>query len=171
MLAGLPVRPSAPQHWADLGCGEGTFTRALARLLPSGSTVHAWDLDAGALRALPPTEHGVTILPAVKDLTTAALPAPLDGVLLANALHFVSDAPAVLRRIHDVLWPGALLCIAEYDGAVAVPRWVPFPVDVRRLEDLLARTGFDMPHGLAHRASRYGRGDLYTAYARKPDRA
>jgi len=29
--------------WADLGCGDGTFTRALATLLPPGGVIHAMD--------------------------------------------------------------------------------------------------------------------------------
>lgn len=37
----------APVRWADLGCGSGTFTLALAGLLPSGSTIDAIDLRPG----------------------------------------------------------------------------------------------------------------------------
>lgn len=33
------------QLWADLGCGSGTFTRALASLLPVGSKVLAVDKE------------------------------------------------------------------------------------------------------------------------------
>jgi ubiquinone/menaquinone biosynthesis C-methylase UbiE len=31
--------------WADLGCGDGTFTLALAAILPRGSIIHAMDRD------------------------------------------------------------------------------------------------------------------------------
>lgn len=35
-----------PQIWADLGCGDGTFTHALAHLLPNGSHIYAIDAQA-----------------------------------------------------------------------------------------------------------------------------
>ena len=39
------VRASVPESWADLGCGNGTFTRALIDLLPQGSHVTAVDRE------------------------------------------------------------------------------------------------------------------------------
>lgn len=36
--------------WADLGCGSGTFTLALAELLSAGSHIHAIDHVAHQLR-------------------------------------------------------------------------------------------------------------------------
>ena len=38
--AAQPRWPGA-ETWADLGCGDGTFTKALAMTLPARSLVHA----------------------------------------------------------------------------------------------------------------------------------
>jgi ubiquinone/menaquinone biosynthesis C-methylase UbiE len=43
------LRAAPPTHWADLGCGSGTFTLALATLLPPGSTIEAIDLRPGVI--------------------------------------------------------------------------------------------------------------------------
>jgi precorrin-6B methylase 2 len=41
------------QRWCDLGCGAGTFTLALATLLPPGSVIHAIDKDEHRYRRFP----------------------------------------------------------------------------------------------------------------------
>ena len=41
MLANADVDALGPTIWADLGCGDGTFTVALADGLASGSLIHA----------------------------------------------------------------------------------------------------------------------------------
>src|SRR5689334_15358015 len=83
------------RFWADLGCGDGVFTRALATRLAPGSTIHAIDRDRSALKQLPPEYQGVTVVPHAGDFTTAPLPFPqLDGVLMANSLHYVQRPAA-----------------------------------------------------------------------------
>jgi ubiquinone/menaquinone biosynthesis C-methylase UbiE len=89
--------------WADLGAGSGVFTRALASLLGPAGTVYAVDRDAAALDELTQTggpaewrDHSAVVGDFAEPLE---LP-PLDGVLVANALHYVpyGDQPGVLRR-------------------------------------------------------------------------
>ena len=124
--------------WADLGAGAGTFTCALAGLLKPEGTVYAVDKSEQAvrtLRRLGAAEGGATIRPLQGDFTgPLELPA-LDGILMANALHFTEDQARVLRQIVDYLRPGGRLLLVEYDHTRA-NRWVPFPVpwarDVRR---------------------------------------
>jgi len=53
LLADSGVDALEPTTWADLGCGDGTFTLALGDLLSSDSTIHAVDRDASALRRIP----------------------------------------------------------------------------------------------------------------------
>src|SRR5262245_4324341 len=89
-----------PQTWADLGAGDGAFTIALASLLSSGSVIHAIDADRGALKKIPSRRAGSEINAHVGDFTTFPWPFDLvDGVLMANALHYVADQPAFLRRV------------------------------------------------------------------------
>ena len=41
------------QTWCDLGCGTGTFTLALATLLPPGSVIYAIDEDENRCHGFP----------------------------------------------------------------------------------------------------------------------
>jgi trans-aconitate methyltransferase len=77
--------------WVDLGCGEGTFTLALAERLAAESTIHAIDRDQRALTKIPTHHRRVRILTHRGDFTAQPWPfADLDGVLMANSLHYVS---------------------------------------------------------------------------------
>src|SRR5215212_4141255 len=81
--------------WADLGAGTGNFSWALAALIGPQATIYAIDRDAKAIRQLhqriAQNHPGATIIPQQADFAhTLALP-PLDGVLMANALHFIRD--------------------------------------------------------------------------------
>jgi SAM-dependent methyltransferase len=163
-----------PGVWADLGAGTGTFTRALAELLGAGSTVYAVDDDVKAVRALrevATSSSGNAHVVAVKSDFTRPLELPglvggraqLDGILLANALHFVRDAEQVLSRLVEHLHPGGRVVIVEYDRR-AVSRWVPFPIDASRWPQLARSAGLTESRITATRPSAYS-GMLYTAVA------
>ena len=162
--------PHGTGTWADLGAGDGTFTRALIEQLGPGSRIFAVDRDRGALAAL---EHWAaasreSVVTVVADFTgTFELPGVpelgLDGVLLANALHFVEDAGRVLERIAVRLRPRGRLVIVEYDRRGA-NRWVPYPIDATRLSELVLSAGFTAPSITARKPSAFG-GDLYVAAA------
>lgn len=157
--------PAGRGTWADLGAGEGTFTRALAESLGPGSRIVAVDRDAGALkrlaRAAPAWPAGVTTING--DFTRPLdLPA-LDGLLLANALHYVRDAGAVLARLAGHVRRGGRVVIVEYDRRRANP-WVPHPIPIATLPDVCAVAGLAAPRITAKRASAFG-GDLYVAVA------
>src|SRR5688572_27034876 len=93
--------------WADLGAGEGAFTLALAELLDAGSTIHAIDRDAGALEVLSSRyarlERRLGRAPRLKthvaDFTKDPGLTDLDGVVMANSLHFMKDKGPVLAQV------------------------------------------------------------------------
>jgi trans-aconitate methyltransferase len=92
-----------PQSWCDLGSGSGTFTTALAQLLAPGSTIHAVDLDQRALEETSDRYDGVEIRKIVGDLRSPSLRLPsVDGILMANALHFIREQHLFLRRLLSV---------------------------------------------------------------------
>ncbi len=157
MLGHAPIHHTRPNHWLELGCGTGTFTRALAELLSPGSTITAVDSDEDALRAVPATHNGVRITALNADVQDP-LPGPMDGVLLANVLHFVEGKEALLARIAQVA-PSVLL--VEYDTARPLIPWVPFPLPRKTAVPLFARAGFEDAIFLSERPSRYGNGPLY----------
>ncbi|MGH9204055.1 MAG: hypothetical protein ACRD2A_22745, partial [Vicinamibacterales bacterium] len=70
LLGGRRIGGDAAATWADLGCGDGTFTLALATLLSPGSVIHAMDRNASALRRIPRTHAGVSIVTHVGDFTS-----------------------------------------------------------------------------------------------------
>ena len=92
--------------------------------------------------------------------------AKLDGMLLANALHFVRDAEAVLARLAQRLRPGGRIVLVEYDRRAA-SRWVPYPIPASKLSELAASAGFSAPIFTATRPSAFG-GDLYVATIDRP---
>ena len=158
--------------WADLGAGSGTFTRALTEILGRGSTVYAVDRDASAVAALGAVEasEGVKVIPVQGDFTQPlSLPglgdALLDGILLANALHFAEDAGAVLATLVRRLRVGGALVVVEYDRRAA-SRWVPYPIGMSRWPELAAEVGLSRPTITDSRPSEYG-GILYVASARR----
>jgi SAM-dependent methyltransferase len=153
---------------ADLGAGTGTFTIALARLVGPTGAVYAVEREpsaAEALRAMArendPERARMVVLTA--DFTERLELPSLDGVLLANALHFVDgDVQAeVLHGIAGRLGPGGAVVIVEYDNRPA-SRWVPFPVSMTRLTDLARLARLGAPEQIGRRRSMFG-GSMYAA--------
>lgn len=156
--------------WVDLGAGNGTFTQALGQLLGPGSRIYAVDRDRKAVAALKRIvpESGVDVVPVLADLTTAFSlpgepPGGWDGMLLANALHFVPDADGVLATLVRRVRVGGRVVVIEYDRRAA-SRWVPYPMAPDRLAVLATRAGLSTPVITAKRASSFG-GELYVAAA------
>ena len=164
LIAHPSLSHGRPRAWADLGCGRGTFTLALAALLPDGSTIHAVDADPAALAALPRTRHRVTIVPHVGDFTAATWPRDgLDGVLMANALHYVANQDAFLETLVVAMEEPRLLLI-EYDTDKSNP-WVPFPLSRQTVARRLANAGLPSVIDLGRRPSVFRRAELYAILA------
>ena len=165
MLDGSGVEALGPTVWADLGCGDGTFTAALAHLLASGSIIHAMDVDGAALRSLPSAYKDVRITIHRGDFTRRPWPFDgLDGILMANSLHFVEHQAAFIRDCASHMKPPRHFLIVEYDTSEA-SRWVPYPVSQARLTTLLERAGYPAIRVLQSRPSIYRRARLYAVTA------
>jgi ubiquinone/menaquinone biosynthesis C-methylase UbiE len=156
--------------WADLGAGEGAFTLALADLLGPGTHITAVDRDAGSLRRLG-DEMGRRFPASGLDIVVADFTRPvglsgLDGVLMANSLHFVRDKVPVLESVREMLRPGGSLIIVEY-GADRGNPWVPHPFSYSRWERLAAEAGFEGTRLLRTIPSRF-LGTLYSSITHRP---
>lgn len=170
LRAALPEGPShGPTVWADLGCGSGAFTLILADLLGSRATIHAVDRDAMALRRLASFAgaHAATIPVLEADFTDPLDLPPLDGVLMANALHYLPrrGQQALLRRLRGMLRTGGVLVVVEYDVARGNP-WVPHPTPADRWPALALGAGFDEVRVVATVPSRYW-GRVYAGRCRR----
>jgi SAM-dependent methyltransferase len=157
--------------WADLGAGAGTFSRALASLLGPDGVVYAVDRDASALRDLERAARGgsagaAPIRTIVGDFTDSIALPPLDGTLLANALHYVPyDRQAdVLRRIATLLGEGGAIVVIEYDRRGANP-WVPYPITLDAFGALARDAHLGEPVVIGTRPSRFS-GTIYSAVVR-----
>ena len=167
IAAAIPRRAGT---WADIGAGEGTFTRALAQLLGPEGRIYAVDRDGRAVAALErwAVQEGVRVIPLTADFTQPLdLPGleagELDGMLLANTLHFVADAAAVLARLVARVRPGGSIVVVEYDGRSA-SRWVPYPIPPARLPVLAAAASLTPFTVTGTKASAFG-GTIYVAVA------
>lgn len=149
--------------WADLGAGSGAFTLALAELLGPDGEVIAVDRDRGALRELSraPRPCAATVRTLAADFTKPLDLPPLEGIVMANSLHFVRDKAPVLKLIHDMLKPRGRLLLVEYDADDGNP-WVPHPMTFERWRALAAANGFSGTRRLASVPSRFLR-RIYSA--------
>ena len=167
--AGVTALPGAAplRRWLELGAGEGAFTLALADLLGSAAEITAIDRDAAALRRL--AVELAARFPAARLTTVTAdfgrPPAlagpPYDGLLAANALHFVRDPAAVLARLVPLLRPAARVVVVEYDVDRGNP-WVPHPFSYRTWRRIAADAGLVGTREIGRVPSRF-LGAIYAA--------
>jgi SAM-dependent methyltransferase len=144
--------------WADLGSGEGAFTLALADLLGPGGAIHSVDRDGGALEIqlerLAERFPGVAVTPIVADFTRAIDLPPLDGIVMANSLHFVRDKGPVLELVRGYLRPGGRFVLVEY-AADRGNQWVPYPLSFATWSVVAGAAGFRQTRLLASVPSRF----------------
>jgi SAM-dependent methyltransferase len=151
-----------PQLWLDLGCGTGLFTVALAGNLPAGSKIIAIDKDEKALRKLPPSVNDVVIQTMLADFVYDALDVKeLDGILIANSLHYVRDKEILLEKLISSMKTNGVFLIVEYDRN-AGNRWVPYPLPIDGAKALFKSMGYRF-HVLNKRPSVYGGHYMYAA--------
>jgi ubiquinone/menaquinone biosynthesis C-methylase UbiE len=156
--------------WADLGSGEGAFTLALADLLGPGAHITAVDRDASALQELA-IQMGkrfskVAVETKVADFTRPLRLSGLDGIVMANSLHFVRDKGPVLEAVRSMLRPGGKLVIVEYGTDRGNP-WVPHPFTFERWTQMAAQAGFEKTRLLQTIPSRH-LGSMYSAISTNP---
>jgi ubiquinone/menaquinone biosynthesis C-methylase UbiE len=151
--------------WADLGAGDGAFTLALAELVGAMGTIYAVDRDGGALRRLAQAMRAgfpaVTLHTVVGDFTRTLTLPPLDGVVMANSLHFVREKEAVLARVRGYLKPSGRLLMVEYNSDQG-NLWVPHPFAYPTWERMSRTSGFEHTELLATHPSRFLR-EIYAA--------
>src|SRR5689334_3109727 len=111
--------PESGGTWADLGSGTGAFTLALADLLGSAGHIYSLDKDSGSLReqqrAMRSAFPSVSVEYMNADFTQQLNLPLLDGILMANSLHYVRQKEPVLRKLRSYLRPGGRLIIVEYN--------------------------------------------------------
>lgn len=162
--------PGPGGAWADFGSGTGAFSLALAELIGSEATLYAIDKDRGALRrqeeAMRRRFPDLPVHFLAADYTRPLDLPPLDGAVLANALHFQRRKDGVVQHIYNYLRPGGRLILVEYNVDRGNP-WVPHPLSFQTWETMAQRNGFVNIRLMATRPSRFLR-EIYAAVSRKP---
>lgn len=157
ILPGIPVEGG---RWADLGSGTGIFTRTLRGILGAAAEIYSVDRDSGSLaeqrRAFDAEYPDANIHYLHADFTQPLDLPVLDGILMANSLHYVryERQQDVLRQIITYLRPGGSLIIVEYNARHGNP-WVPYPVDYDLFVSLAGKVGLHDTRRLAAIPSRF----------------
>lgn len=157
--------------WADLGSGDGAFTLALREL--AGASVQIFSIDEDQNRLNTQKRAFAHMFPEtnisfIKQDFTQQLNLPLlDGIIMANSLHYISDKVPLLNQLSVYLKPQGSLILVEYN----VDRgnfWVPFPISYTTLETTITKSTFVNPRLLATIPSQFLH-EIYAASAQKSD--
>lgn len=152
--------------FADFGAGSGAFTLALREVTGPSVSIYAIDKDKSALRELENSFasrfHSTSNLMMIHaDFSKSVTLPPLDGILMANSLHFFKDKIKVLKHIKTFLKPNGKLIMIEYNVDKG-NMWVPNPFSFSTFESMCKEAGFDSPKLLATHPSRFLNG-FYSA--------
>jgi ubiquinone/menaquinone biosynthesis C-methylase UbiE len=137
--------PAPGGTWADLGSGGGAFTLALADLLGTGGRIYSVDKSQGALREQERAMHArfpqVQVQYMNSDFTNQLKLPQLDGIVMANSLHYVRKKDAVLQLVRSYLRPDGHFILVEYNTDRGNP-WVPYPLSYPNWETLARHNQF-----------------------------
>src|SRR6266511_5085699 len=146
------LRPANLQQggtWADFGAGSGAFTLALRELIGPHAEIYALDKDRRGFNDLEKahrekftTAQNVHTMRA--DFTGALSLPPLDGIVMANSLHYFKDKEKVLRHVRSFLKMNGVLLLVEYN-VDSGNMWVPYTLSFETYRSLAPRAGFSEP--------------------------
>jgi ubiquinone/menaquinone biosynthesis C-methylase UbiE len=155
--------------WVDFGAGSGAFTLALRDLAGPDVELIAVDRDQSSLRSLRSAMErqfpGTNLQLINADFRQPLSLPSLDGIIAANAVHYVSDQVSLLRQWRNYLKPDGRLVIVEYDTDNG-NRWVPYPISFTTFQRFAPAARFTNPTLLGVRPSRF-LGRIYAAMARQ----
>jgi ubiquinone/menaquinone biosynthesis C-methylase UbiE len=150
LLQKAAIKPG--QIWADFGSGDGAFTLALRDLGGPNIQIYSIDQDQGRLKTQKQNfeeifpDSNITFIQ--QDFTKPLDLQLLDGILMANSLHYIYDKKTFLKNLKKYLKPQGILLIVEYNSDIG-NMWVPSPVSSQNLANLLKDVGFINPQKLA----------------------
>ena len=154
--------------WADFGAGSGAFTLALRELVGPHANIYAVDKDQRALKDLEQahreqfaTSQNIHTMRA--DFSGMLSLPPLDGIVMANSLHYFKDREKILRHVRSFLKLNGALLLVEYN-VDSGNMWVPYPLSFETYRLLAPRAGYSEPLLLGTVPSRFLR-EIYSAAA------
>ena len=152
-----------PTVWADLGCGSGLFTRALAGLLAEESIIYAVDKNLSALK-IDSVPEKIIIKMRQQNFDEGPLDlANLNGILMANSFHYIRNKISFIKKTLSSFNGKPAFLIVEYDHDTPNP-WVPYPLSFLSLKEFFTEQGFKVIKKLNEKKSLYNSGKLYSAF-------
>jgi ubiquinone/menaquinone biosynthesis C-methylase UbiE len=167
LLRAAVARPGG--QWADFGSGDGAFTLALRELVGADAEIFSVDKDAGRLDAqrrnfrVQFPQSNIHFIRG--DFSRPLDLTPLDGIVMANALHYFRDKESVLRHVRAYLKANGRFVLVEYNVDSGNP-WVPHPLSFETFRHVAVASGLTEPQLLATIPSRFLR-EIYSALAFK----
>jgi len=110
------LRLSSNSRVADIGAGTGYFAVRLAKMVPVGK-VYAVDIEASMVEYTLERARGMglaNVAGVVAPPTEAALPEPVDVVLLVNTYHHIEARPSYFAKLRGSLLPGGRVVLVDY---------------------------------------------------------
>ncbi len=173
--------------WADIGAGTGLFTEALMEILEEGKII-SLDKSPHGLYANKQLAMGyqqrkinegqVAIGKKAKKINIEIVEADfnipldlplLDGILMANALHYANDHKFVLKNVLTSLKPEGTFLLIEYDTEKPNPPWVPNPISLHTFRVMCKQMGLKDPVEIGRRQSIYQDGEMYAVMTHPMD--
>ncbi len=151
--------------WADLGAGSGTFSLALSELLGPQGKVIAVDKEALITRSSSKLKSA-PIQSYTADFTHPLTLPPLDGILMANSLHFVARQTNLLEKLLTYLSPKGSFLLIEYDRRLPSP-WIPYPIPRKKGQRIFQELGLKNLQIIGTTPSKYGNGEIYALWGEK----
>lgn len=164
------IRKAIPKRggvWADFGSGDGAFTLALRDLAGDDVQIYSIDKDEERLeiqkgefeRMFPDSKIQFVATDFTKPLNLPSL----DGLIMANSLHYVKEQKAFLIDLQKYFKPHGKLVLVEYNIDKGNP-WVPYPLSYSSFEKVAKEAGFIKTELLEKIPSTYW-DEMYSAQA------
>ena len=134
--------------WADIGSGDGAFTLALRDLAGPEVEIFSVERDRGRLESQKRNfQHefpGTSIHFMRTGVEDILILPPLDGLIMANSLHYFEHKEQILNKILRWVKSNGKFILVEYNSDQS-NSWVPFPISFRTFEDFAPHVGLSEP--------------------------
>jgi ubiquinone/menaquinone biosynthesis C-methylase UbiE len=104
-------------HVLDYGCGPGSYTASLAKLVGQSGRVYALDMHPLAIQMVQDiaARKGLNNIETIHSHCATGLEnGVIDVVLLYDTYHDLADPDGVLKELHRVLKPNSVLSFSDH---------------------------------------------------------
>jgi ubiquinone/menaquinone biosynthesis C-methylase UbiE len=101
----------------DYGCGPGTFSKLLSKIVGETGSVYALDVHPLAIQSVEKIikkENLTNIITIHSDCSTNLADNSLDLVVFFDVFHVLTNQHDVLKELHRVLKPEGTMCFSDH---------------------------------------------------------